>query len=157
MSTSGCATLFAAKDKAGDLLRDTLAPLLVYTAEVAPSIAYSIDERRSRDAVGLRLGARAVRAVGCHRHQRGARRRTPRGCPATRGRPARRRTQPLPSACRRQRVCNCSRTSKERSGVIKRNPGGSLVDLGDGVLCVELHSKMNAIGADTVQMHRSPE
>jgi 3-hydroxyacyl-CoA dehydrogenase len=36
--------------------------------------------------------------------------------------------------------------------IVKRNPGASLVDLGDGVLCVEFHSKMNAIGGDTIQM-----
>jgi 3-hydroxyacyl-CoA dehydrogenase len=36
--------------------------------------------------------------------------------------------------------------------VVKRNAGASLVDLGDGVLSVEFHSKMNAIGADTIQM-----
>jgi 3-hydroxyacyl-CoA dehydrogenase len=36
--------------------------------------------------------------------------------------------------------------------VLKRNPGASLIDLGDGVLCVEFHSKMNAIGGDTIQM-----
>lgn len=41
---------------------------------------------------------------------------------------------------------------KERSKVIKSNAGASLVDLGDGVACVEFHSKMNAIGGDTVQM-----
>ncbi|MGH9351446.1 MAG: 3-hydroxyacyl-CoA dehydrogenase/enoyl-CoA hydratase family protein [Terriglobia bacterium] len=35
---------------------------------------------------------------------------------------------------------------------VKRNPGASLVDLGDGVLCLEFHSKMNTIGPDTVQM-----
>lgn len=35
---------------------------------------------------------------------------------------------------------------------IKKNPGASLIDLGDGVVCLEFHSKMNAIGADTVQM-----
>ncbi len=35
---------------------------------------------------------------------------------------------------------------------MKKNAGASLVDLGDGVLCVEFHSKMNAIGADTIQM-----
>ena len=34
----------------------------------------------------------------------------------------------------------------------QKNAGASLVDLGDGVLAVELHSKMNAIGGDTVQM-----
>ncbi|MEZ5427520.1 MAG: 3-hydroxyacyl-CoA dehydrogenase/enoyl-CoA hydratase family protein [Pyrinomonadaceae bacterium] len=41
---------------------------------------------------------------------------------------------------------------KESSGVIKSNPGASLIDLGDGVACLEFHSKMNSIGGDTVQM-----
>ncbi|HYJ89690.1 MAG TPA: enoyl-CoA hydratase/isomerase family protein, partial [Pyrinomonadaceae bacterium] len=41
---------------------------------------------------------------------------------------------------------------KERAGVIKTNPGASLIDLGDGVVCLEFHSKMNSIGGDTVQM-----
>jgi 3-hydroxyacyl-CoA dehydrogenase len=41
---------------------------------------------------------------------------------------------------------------KDRSGVIKQNPGASLIDIGDGVACLEFHSKMNSIGADTVQM-----
>jgi 3-hydroxyacyl-CoA dehydrogenase len=36
--------------------------------------------------------------------------------------------------------------------VVKKNPGASLVDLGDGVLCVEFHSKMNALGTDSIQM-----
>ncbi len=41
---------------------------------------------------------------------------------------------------------------KDRTGVIKKNAGASLVDLGDGVACLEFHSKMNAIGGDTLQM-----
>jgi 3-hydroxyacyl-CoA dehydrogenase len=41
---------------------------------------------------------------------------------------------------------------KERTGVIKTNPGASLIDVGDGVACLEFHSKMNSIGGDTVQM-----
>lgn len=41
---------------------------------------------------------------------------------------------------------------KERRGTVKRNAGASLVDLGDGIGCLEFHSKMNSIGADTVQM-----
>ena len=41
---------------------------------------------------------------------------------------------------------------KDRSGVIKTNPGASLIDLGDGVACLEFHSKMNSIGGDTVMM-----
>jgi len=35
---------------------------------------------------------------------------------------------------------------------VKRNPGASLLDLGDGVLGLEFHSKMNAIGQDTLSM-----
>ncbi|MEJ7700168.1 MAG: enoyl-CoA hydratase/isomerase family protein [Pyrinomonadaceae bacterium] len=41
---------------------------------------------------------------------------------------------------------------KDRAGVIKKNAGASLIDLGDGVACLEFHSKMNSIGSDTVQM-----
>ncbi len=43
-------------------------------------------------------------------------------------------------------------TVKETNGVIKSNAGASLIDIGDGVACLEFHSKMNAIGGDTVQM-----
>jgi len=35
---------------------------------------------------------------------------------------------------------------------IKRNAGASLIDLGDGVLGLEFHTKMNAIGGDIVAM-----
>ncbi|MGO8731877.1 MAG: 3-hydroxyacyl-CoA dehydrogenase/enoyl-CoA hydratase family protein [Terriglobia bacterium] len=44
---------------------------------------------------------------------------------------------------------------KARKKEIKRNAGASLIDLGDGVVCLEFHSKMNTVGADTVQMIRS--
>ncbi|HKV38262.1 MAG TPA: 3-hydroxyacyl-CoA dehydrogenase family protein, partial [Blastocatellia bacterium] len=40
----------------------------------------------------------------------------------------------------------------DREKVIKKNAAASLVDLGDGVACLEFHSKMNAIGGDTVAM-----
>lgn len=36
--------------------------------------------------------------------------------------------------------------------VVRENLGASLVDLGDGVLCVEFHSKMNTIGEDNIAM-----
>jgi 3-hydroxyacyl-CoA dehydrogenase len=39
--------------------------------------------------------------------------------------------------------------------VVASNAGASLIDLGDGVLCVSLHSKMNAIGADALTMMQS--
>jgi 3-hydroxyacyl-CoA dehydrogenase len=41
---------------------------------------------------------------------------------------------------------------KARKKEIKKNAGASLIDLGDGVVCLEFHSKMNTIGADAVQM-----
>ena len=43
---------------------------------------------------------------------------------------------------------------KDRTGVIKKNSGASMIDLGDGVACVEFHSKMNSIGGDTLEMLR---
>jgi 3-hydroxyacyl-CoA dehydrogenase len=44
---------------------------------------------------------------------------------------------------------------KERSKEVAKNPGASLIDLGDGVLCCEFHSKMNAIGDDIAAMLQS--
>jgi 3-hydroxyacyl-CoA dehydrogenase len=44
---------------------------------------------------------------------------------------------------------------KQDHGIIKKNAGASLVDLGDGVACLEFHSKMNSIGADTIQLIKS--
>jgi 3-hydroxyacyl-CoA dehydrogenase len=43
-------------------------------------------------------------------------------------------------------------TAKKSRGVIKKNAGASLIDLGDGVGCIEFHTKMNALGGDIVQM-----
>jgi 3-hydroxyacyl-CoA dehydrogenase len=42
--------------------------------------------------------------------------------------------------------------AKKSNGVVKKNSGASLIDLGDGVGCIEFHSKMNALGGDIVQM-----
>ena len=44
---------------------------------------------------------------------------------------------------------------KRARGLVKKNAGASLVDLGEGVLCLEFHSKMNSIGDDTVSMIHS--
>jgi len=38
--------------------------------------------------------------------------------------------------------------------VVRSNPGASLVDLGDGVACLEFHVKMNVIGGDQLAMLR---
>jgi len=42
--------------------------------------------------------------------------------------------------------------AKKSGLVVKKNAGASLVDIGDGVGCIEFHSKMNALGGDIVQM-----
>jgi 3-hydroxyacyl-CoA dehydrogenase len=42
--------------------------------------------------------------------------------------------------------------AKKSKGVVKKNAGASLVDLGDGVACIEFHSKMNALGADIISL-----
>jgi len=41
---------------------------------------------------------------------------------------------------------------KETGREVERNSGASLIDLGEGVVCCEFHSKMNAIGADLIAM-----
>jgi len=41
---------------------------------------------------------------------------------------------------------------KDAGREVERNSGASLVDLGDGVVCCEFHAKMNAIGADLINM-----
>ena len=42
--------------------------------------------------------------------------------------------------------------AKKANGVVKKNSGASLVDLGDGVACIEFHSKMNSLGSDIVSL-----
>ena len=42
--------------------------------------------------------------------------------------------------------------ARKAIGVVKKNAGASLVDLGDGVGCIEFHSKMNALGGDIVSL-----
>ncbi|HKM68382.1 MAG TPA: 3-hydroxyacyl-CoA dehydrogenase NAD-binding domain-containing protein [Candidatus Acidoferrum sp.] len=41
---------------------------------------------------------------------------------------------------------------KDAGREVERNSGASLIDLGDGVVCCEFHSKMNSIGADLIAM-----
>lgn len=40
---------------------------------------------------------------------------------------------------------------KDASKVVKKRPGASIVDIGDGVLLVEWHAKMNALGEDQLR------
>ncbi len=42
--------------------------------------------------------------------------------------------------------------AKKSNYVVKKNSGASLVDIGDGIGCIEFHSKMNALGADIISL-----
>ncbi|QWV99352.1 3-hydroxyacyl-CoA dehydrogenase/enoyl-CoA hydratase family protein [Geomonas nitrogeniifigens] len=41
---------------------------------------------------------------------------------------------------------------KSAGGVAEKNAAASLIDIGDGIFCLEFHSKMNTIGGDTLSM-----
>ena len=155
-------TLFAGADRVGAFLRETLAPTLVYTARVAPLIAHSIDDvdRVMRWGFGWELGPfELLDAIGVSEVVDAWRTRAGDAADVPpmlrqamdRGRNGIRES-PLPPSAPDLLIL---RTAKEASRVVRRNAGASLVDLGDGVLCVEFHSKMNAIGADTVAMLQS--
>jgi 3-hydroxyacyl-CoA dehydrogenase len=115
-------TLYEGRDRVGQFLRDTLGPTLQYAAEVTPRIANSPEDV---DRV-MRWGFGWE--LGPFELIRAIGLETPAGSPTL-----------LPAAA-------------DRTRVVKKNAGASLVDMGDGVLRVDFHSKMNAIGADTVQM-----
>ena len=154
-------TLFNATDRVGTFLRATLAPTLLYAAWVTRSIAHSPDDvdRVMRwgfgwelgpfeiiDAIGIRELVDAVRDVSPDLVRDGVPPLLQHALDAGRNRV---RDGLVPPAAPDLLLLG---TSKGRGRLVKRNPGASLVDLGDGVLCVEFHSKMNAIGADTMQM-----
>jgi 3-hydroxyacyl-CoA dehydrogenase len=44
--------------------------------------------------------------------------------------------------------------AKRAGGVVTENPGASLIDVGDGIACIEFHTKMNALGGDIVNFVR---
>ena len=129
----GVRTLYEGKDRVGDFLRDTLGPTLAYTTKVTPNIAHSPDDvdRVMRWGFGWELGP--FELMDALQIARG----------------------PRPIASRDDGSAPdllLLRSVKQRNRIVKKNAGASLVDLGHGILCVEFHSKMNAIGGDTIQM-----
>jgi 3-hydroxyacyl-CoA dehydrogenase len=145
--------LFLGHDVVGDFLRATLGDSLIYTARVAPDIAHSIEDidRAMRWGFGWELGpfetwdAIGVREVlqSCGVGEADA-------PPLVRDVLARGGAAPRfypegPGGGRAPGVL-------QRGAVVKKNAGASLVDAGDGVLAIEFHSKMNAIGGDTIAM-----
>ena len=150
-------TLFLGQDRVGAFLRETLAPTLLYAARVAPDIAHSIDDvdRVMRwgfgwergpfellDAIGL---SEVVAAAAAH----GSTDVPPPVAAALAAGRNRLRDGALPPAGPGLLVLT---SAVAQSKVVKQNAGASLVDLGDGVLAVQFHSKMNSIGGDTISM-----
>jgi 3-hydroxyacyl-CoA dehydrogenase len=164
--------LFNSKDKAGEFLRETLAPTLVYTARVTPQIAHSIDDvdRAMRWGFGWDLGPfELIDAIGVKdvlAAAQGTHAMPPNDAKSASLGPGVSGVPPLIASMLEGGLSNFReglvkpaatdlqilRTAKEHNRVIKKNGGASLVDLGDGVIAVEFHSKMNAIGGDTIQM-----
>ena len=151
-------TLFQGRDRVGEFLRATLAPTLVYAAQVAPAIAHSIDDvdRAMRWGFGWELGPFELwDAIGVDSVLEADGRTEPPDIvravqhsapPAS---AVRFREGPVPPRAPDLQIL---RRAREKRPPVKRNAGASLVDLGDGVLGLEFHSKMNAIGGDTVAM-----
>jgi 3-hydroxyacyl-CoA dehydrogenase len=124
--------LVSTSDRVGTFLQATLLPSVRYAVDVAPEIAYSIDDidRAMRWGYGWTLGPfELADAVGLTD--------TPF------------RTSPLPALGPQFDILQSMR---DRERVVASNAGASLVDLEDGVLAVSLHSKMNAIGGDALEM-----
>jgi 3-hydroxyacyl-CoA dehydrogenase len=135
--------LFNARDKAGDFLRETLGPTLEYTARVTPQIAYSPDDvdRVMQWGFGWELGPFTImKALGMDGGDRSAK---AVALPEA-GMDVARRLQPSDLFILKQ--------AKDRQKIVRKNSGASLVDLGDGVLALEFHAKMNALGGDQIQM-----
>jgi 3-hydroxyacyl-CoA dehydrogenase len=148
-------TLFLGRDKAGSLLRATLGPTLLYAARVAPTIAHSVDDvdRAMKWGFGWDLGPFEIwDAIGVRQVIDAIGAATPPPPLVEEVLKAGRdrfRESGLPPAAADLQIL---KSAKERGAVVRKNAGASLVDLGDGVLAVEFHSKMNAIGGDTIQM-----
>jgi 3-hydroxyacyl-CoA dehydrogenase len=168
-------TLVNARDRAGDFLWKVFSDLFIYAAEMIPEISDRIVEidRAMRWGYANRLGPFELwDALGfesvCARMEEEQRvlpdniiklrlagaksfyRHTDRdGCPHTEYLDIVR-TQ-FREIERRPGILALEATKRAR-GVVRRNSGASLIDLGDGVLCVEFHSKMNTLGDDAIAM-----
>jgi 3-hydroxyacyl-CoA dehydrogenase len=62
--------------------------------------------------------------------------------------PATKKLEPVPTVPGHAKVADFRRSN----GVVRSNAGASLIDIGDGIGCIELHSLKNAIGGDVLAM-----
>jgi 3-hydroxyacyl-CoA dehydrogenase len=121
--------MYNASDRAGEFTRKTMGEVFTYAKNRIPEICDSMVEvdRCVRWGFGWELGlSEMAEALGL-------------------GKAAA--APPLPGVI-------YLKEEKARSKEVKKNAGASLIDLDDGVFCVEFHSKMNALGADIFSMMR---
>ncbi|MCG3085146.1 3-hydroxyacyl-CoA dehydrogenase/enoyl-CoA hydratase family protein [Anoxybacillus sp. LAT_35] len=161
--------LVYANDRAGQLLWNILSPTLLYSAELLGEIAddivaidramkwgfgWELGPFETWDAIGVKQSVEKMKAEGrqvpswvedmlasghetFYKHEHGRVSYYDRG-----------QYKPVEE---NEKVIHISRL-KEQKGVIKKNSGASLIDLGDDVALLEFHSPNNAIGFDIVQM-----
>jgi 3-hydroxyacyl-CoA dehydrogenase len=168
-------TLVSANDRAGSFLRKLFSDVFLYSASMVPEISDRVVEidRAMRWGYGHRLGpfelwdALGFQGTADMLERDG--RELPHNVMEMRragamsfykeadrdGRPRNQYFDLVGGSYReleeRPGILVLSETKRAR-GVIKKNAGASLVDTGDGVLCVEFHSKMNALGDDAIAM-----
>ena len=148
------------KDKAAAFQSQLLSRLFAYAANCLPEIAAepaSID-RAMRTGFNWELGPFEMwDAVGVKRLDRHPtprnwfRRARPPGI-AMRGKqvfdPARGEYVPVLQPAGISTIADF----RKSHGIVKGNPGASLVDLGDGIAAIELHSKKDAVGEDITRL-----
>jgi len=162
-------TIVYADDRAGQLLWNILAPCLVYSAELSGVIAddiLAIDQAmkwgfgwkfgpfETWDAIGVEKSVQKMEQDGLqvpgwvkgmlekgftsfYKEENGAVSYYDNGA-----------YKPVPANPKEINL----KTLKTQGKVLKENAGASLIDIGDGVLLLEFHSKSNAIGLDILQM-----
>lgn len=136
--------LLAARDKGGDFTRKTTAATLAYAANRIPEITDSPADvdRAMKWGFGWQAGPFELwRMIGL---ERGA------GLIESEG--FKSKPYPAHEETSDPKIVNLARTKQQPHTVIAENSGASLIDLGDRVLCLEFHSKMNSLGDDSLKM-----
>ena len=126
--------------RVGEFLRQTLDATIAYARRIAPEIADSPDDidRAMKWGFGWELGPFEIHAEADHAETQSSQRR--------------REDLAELSASGSSASPRDSFASLRDSRVVRSNAGASLIDLGDGALAVEFHSKMNTIGGDVLAM-----
>jgi 3-hydroxyacyl-CoA dehydrogenase len=167
--------LVAGTDRAGQFLWSLYRDFLIYSAEMIPEIsdrvveidramrwgfAFKLGPFETWDALGFRETAARMRSEGCTLPENVARMLKARATSFyeegdSEGEPNRRYFDMVGLGYRdldpRPGVIALDAVKRAR-GVVKSNAGASLVDIGDGAMCLEFHSKMNTLGEDAIRM-----